>query len=128
MGENQEILNNLYLRLKEIDESIKKLQVQKDATKNAIIGFGGSLDNLEIKDSSIYSINYPINSTIRKKILFALKELKKATAGELAQFMAEKEHKEKDNFFNTVTITSSAMYTEGIIKAEKDGKKNIYYL
>jgi hypothetical protein len=121
--ENQQLLIKLY-------EQRKVLMTQLTAIENAIIGFGGSLNQNE-------ELVYPKTGTYEDKIKYVLKYISRHTPGglipatEIANFIQTQEivdNEDVEKLHSTVTMIASSMYKAGKIKARKDGVKNLYYL
>jgi len=134
-----------YINYMDISEILDKLYIQRttllkqlEAVNNAIIGFGGRLPS-STAVTSLLSTNlsvstlpdYPSKGTNEEKIKYILGKIGKSTATRIAEFIQQAEQvpdDKSDKLHGIITMVASSMYTSGKIKAEKDGKRNLYFL
>lgn len=118
--------NQVYIE--QLHKQRKSLIAQLQAVENAIIGFGGSLeDKIDIPR------DYPLEGTYEDKIKHILNTpVKDKSAAGISEYIITMENivheEDKNKVSSNVTMIASSMYKAGKIHARKEGVKNIYYL
>lgn len=92
-----------------------------------------SADDLELQvdeDLSASILMYNPSLSVEKKIHYALSQIGRGTAKEITAYLIRVDGhiKNAKEFHERITYLTSRLYRLGNINAEKDGKRNIYYL
>jgi hypothetical protein len=99
----------------ELEAKLKPVLKEYDAIMNL----------LKVVESEKYVQNdYPLKGKLQDKVLFAVNELKKATAHQVIDFMRQHE---SDISESSVVVTCSKLFKTGILQKDNDkGRESIY--
>lgn len=99
----------------ELEAKLKPVLKEYDAIMNL----------LKVVESEKYVQNdYPLKGKLQDKVLFAVNELKKATAHQVIDFMRQHESGISES---SVVVTCSKLFKTGILQKDNDkGRESIY--
>ncbi len=106
-----------------------ELQIIKDELeaklKPVLKEYEAIVNLLKVVEAENYVQNeYPLKSSLKEKVLFAVSELKKATAHQVIDFMRQHE---SDISESSVVVTCSKLFGYGVLQKDNStGRESIY--
>lgn len=122
----EELIKALEEKKHELHEKVETLDRTIKMFQNGHFLPPSKNDKIAEDDSSK---EYKKNSPIKYKVLFSLNILSKGTVRDIVDEIKKHEQVKNDKkFLRSVTMVASALKGKGVIGAEKDGIKNVYFI